>query len=129
MCINISLTLFFKTTTTKQFRCVRDTVGVGRGNGVGFGQRSFSVLWSDGSSAGAHQGTGRTRARTLMGALRKGVRSKARATTILSPAEFFQSAIHIPFSPQDFILVSARVPRSGRPCPKPELLFDFSGCK
>lgn len=32
MCINISLTLFFKTTTTKHFHCVRDTVGAERGS-------------------------------------------------------------------------------------------------
>lgn len=134
MCINISLTLFFKTTTTKHFHCVGDIVGSGRGSGWFGPDTSLCVLWPlESRAAGAHLGTGRTRSLPLKDALVSGRRSKAGAsrTRVQPNSSSLQSTSHFRLWPaqQDFILVGARVPWSGSPCPKPELQFDFSGCK
>lgn len=66
MCINISLTLFFKTTTTKHFSLCARHSGRGKGKclccwGVGFGRTPLCVLrpWES-RAAGASRRTGRT---------------------------------------------------------------------
>lgn len=120
MCINISLTLFFKTTTTKHFHCVRDTVGAGRG----------SVYAAEGWVLAGHpfacSGRGnpglRARLAELEGHASTHTQGCARVRPQVqswgredpSPAKFFQIAFHTPLSP----LAGAAGLHSGR-CPGP----------
>lgn len=103
MCINISLTLSFTTTTsstTKHFHCVGDVVGEGRGS-VADAERStlsrdpFARCGGGNTGARARISHSGTRSGRAAGP-KPGPRGPAR-----SPAEFFQIAIHIhiPLSP------------------------------
>lgn len=114
MCINLSLTLFFKT-TTKHFHCVRDTVGAERGSvhaaeGWVLAGHPFAVLWPWESRAeGVAELEGHTRALA-----RLGPQVQSWGCEDLSPAKFFQIAFHTPLSP----LAGAAGLHSGR-CPGP----------
>lgn len=140
MCINISLTLFFKTTKTKHFHCVRDTVGAERGSvheaeGWVLAGHPFacSGRGNPGLRARVVELEGHASTHTQGYALGSGRKSKAGvARTLVQPnSSRLHSTPHFRLWPaqQNFILVGARVPWNGSPCPKPELQFDFSGCK